>query len=581
MNNTYEDYFLNIIKLSDNEKKNSKNIGIIISKAFEQYQIVHGKFNKNNNKDKINILSELKKTAYKLYEIKDKNNNPLLKIVVVDEIKNILNSINYINGTHPKDCKYNSDQLHRQDRVNLTAMAEKYGLVSYNRFLDPKQTKYLVINGSDYDPEITKYTLTDQQKNVFGFHVGLWLNSPTFLEEVGMCKKEKELDLYVDELRRYGIDGFIRKNKILSEVIIDHIYQLPKYIKIFGPSKPINSDSSMETKDTDQEKLTNNNNSNTRTAKSNNKSNNTNINRHDKDKDKDNRASSSKSFLSSSNEYENKDIAVVDNWGDLPIVPIATPNIVPTANEKTDDDSSYCSQDENIAAVQKWHQIVGNSNDHHDKNIISATETKTFDPKLNPNYLKSAGHLYRNKIEFDGKEFIEIDLKSAFFQTYYEAKIIECDTWSKFLSQFTKSKFLATSKKFRLEIFSKLDLKSGNKIHRQMTTNLLNNVLNILTTNITNIENILISKNEDQLLFYPKNSEDLKCTLDTILQLMESKILPQHYLTVTHFRLKHVLFQEKEFYQKIYSYPADKSFDIKCLDKHLYTQTYADLLKVK
>ncbi|AYV78451.1 MAG: hypothetical protein Edafosvirus13_16 [Edafosvirus sp.] len=201
------------------EKKNAKEIGMMICGALKEYIKINGPI--EDKVRKASILTELKKTADKLYELPD--DNMLKNIFFTAEIKEILET------SIPK--KYKKSRLTGPQRIEFTLEAEKVGLVAYYVMEDDINKCCLVIGGS-CDEKVDKKVMTDKQKELFSHYMGIQFTNEKFLEEVEMLNLNDTLDFYIDEIKRYGYHGFKRRNRILTDEIVTYVKKLPKYIEI-------------------------------------------------------------------------------------------------------------------------------------------------------------------------------------------------------------------------------------------------------------------------------------------------------------------------------------------------------------
>jgi len=192
--------------------------------------------------------------------------------------------------------------------------------------------------------------------------------------------------------------------------------------------------------------------------------------------------------------------------------------------------------------------------------------------------------------ENHNKEYIELDVIGA-ISTAYHLRGIYAESWNDFLGKFTKSKFLMVSKKFRLEIFGKLDSYKKNGI---MHTKIIIDVWNSIKHKYGPM---LLSLYGDALILHPTG--DIKCA-EVVNEL--TKLIPS-YISLSCFQLrcydivkdlhlpsitrkansvlnaittKKVLKDvHNKIFTRVYSYPIGKRFDVKCAEGDMRTKIHS------
>lgn len=186
-------------------------------------------------------------------------------------------------------------------------------------------------------------------------------------------------------------------------------------------------------------------------------------------------------------------------------------------------------------------------------------------------------HDYLFRPENDGNKYISIDIKSAIFVAYHKNGIIPEETWQLFLQKYTKSKFLLNSKKLRLKIFGKVNHGEMNNILvteliiaiwdmiKEYVTESLNDKINLLA--IEGDEIVLVMKNQNQNEEYGRIIERLKGLIDL-----------SYCVNITCFQLKFI--QKHNCYVKLYCYPENEPFDLKCVNFRQYVNVHKQLTNV-
>ena len=193
-------------------------------------------------------------------------------------------------------------------------------------------------------------------------------------------------------------------------------------------------------------------------------------------------------------------------------------------------------------------------------------ESKIIKKGVTYNPFTIHSQIYTTKNHHSKQLFASLDIKKAIFVAYQQAKIITDATWRDFMKRFTNSEFLIGSKKLRLEIFGKLDKGKRNSI-------LMSNLITDVWDNIRNkYADIFIAMEGDEIILAPKNDTDVE-------KILNDKF--PEYINVTMYRIKCVEMSDKQFYVKEYTYPVDKTFELKCLDKKIYTTIYLEYVKNK
>jgi hypothetical protein len=173
-----------------------------------------------------------------------------------------------------------------------------------------------------------------------------------------------------------------------------------------------------------------------------------------------------------------------------------------------------------------------------------------------------ANKVYSFKDHDEKKRYISLDTKSGVFVAYQLNGIIEAASWEEFLRQFTSSKVILASKKFRLEIFGKLDVENRN-------AKLFGKV-------ICDVWDTLKGKFGDKLIAVEGDEIVLDAADGDLEKLLEEK-LPA-YIKVTSYRLKIKEIDGERFFIKEYDYPVGKKFDVKCLRADNKMAVYKKLL---
>lgn len=116
----------------------------------------------------------------------------------------------------------------------------------------------------------------------------------------------------------------------------------------------------------------------------------------------------------------------------------------------------------------------------------------------------------------DGKEFISIDLVKANFHTlkFYNRDIVDGkDTYEDWISQFTDSEYLKTSKYLRQVLFGNLNPKKQQKLQKFITNSFLESVYNYFDCDdvMSASHDEIVIKNSDGV-----NLDDFKREIETI-----------------------------------------------------------------
>lgn len=171
----------------------------------------------------------------------------------------------------------------------------------------------------------------------------------------------------------------------------------------------------------------------------------------------------------------------------------------------------------------------------------------------------------------DGNKYISIDIKSAIFVAYHNNGVIEEKTWNDFLKKYTKSRFLLSSKKLRLKIFGKIN---QGEIHNIIITDQIIAIWNMIKDHVTNSlkeEMSLLAIEGDEMIFAIKQENN-----NLIQKLKETFTFPD-YVNITSFQLKFI--KDLNCYCKIYDYPCNKPFDLKCVNYLQYIKIYKHILQ--
>jgi len=111
-----------------------------------------------------------------------------------------------------KTRSYDRHHMSSENRINLTLIAERNGLVVYN------EGKLLILT----PPRNLPVVFDEQAKYYFGKLFGKTFTE-NFYEEMKVFRLETELSLYLEELNKYGLAGLKRRDIILEQHLIDVI----------------------------------------------------------------------------------------------------------------------------------------------------------------------------------------------------------------------------------------------------------------------------------------------------------------------------------------------------------------------
>jgi hypothetical protein len=153
-------------------------------------------------------------------KLQDINNNKkqieYANIDLNEEMKQILNM---------KEKKYDKNVLSREQRINLTILAELNNYASYN--LTENKDTYFVISESRKE----NFAINDMNSihiKKFGDITGYTFSDlNTFIDDVKLFGLETELNLYIEDVKKYGLSGLKRRDIIIADAIIDYITKLP------------------------------------------------------------------------------------------------------------------------------------------------------------------------------------------------------------------------------------------------------------------------------------------------------------------------------------------------------------------
>lgn len=223
-----ETYFINkdkiLSNLSDIDKKNPKKIiGILVSDAFKQYVKEFGTIQPN---EKEKILISLKEYASNNIISNCKGD---LLLDFYDQIKK--DNINII--------RYPKQQLTGEQRIEITMICERNGLSCYietDENKDKSKNYYLVVCKSKNE-DLDIANLSDNIKKMLSRYMNIYFNSETFLEEIKLLNLEDMFSWFIDDIKRYGYNGYKRLMRILPDEIVKDIQSNNKY-QMLIKSKP-------------------------------------------------------------------------------------------------------------------------------------------------------------------------------------------------------------------------------------------------------------------------------------------------------------------------------------------------------
>lgn len=171
----------------------------------------------------------------------------------------------------------------------------------------------------------------------------------------------------------------------------------------------------------------------------------------------------------------------------------------------------------------------------------------------------------------DGRTFVSLDFRAAVHRAYMIQGVHDTP-WEIFISRFTKSRFLQSLKHLRLTIYGKLDHKNMNKI---MFSNITLTFWNMIQNSIEDHGYKLLALEGDEILLEPPDN----FTVGQFEQDIAELKLPD-FINAQSYAIKHIPGSQSEvgeFYAKMYEYPTNKRFDVKCIDKKLYVKAYTIL----
>jgi hypothetical protein len=169
----------------------------------------------------------------------------------------------------------------------------------------------------------------------------------------------------------------------------------------------------------------------------------------------------------------------------------------------------------------------------------------------------------------ENKSFVSLDISAAVHRAYMEKGIIT-DVWTVFMQKFTKSKFLSVNKQLRLQIYGRVDKANMNRI---MFSNLIVNVANEIKDKIEASGYKILSVEGDEILMEPPENLGV-----TDFEMYISNLHLPNYINAMFFTLKYFPKDVNimpPFYVKLYKYPANKRFEIKCLNRAFHVKAYS------
>jgi hypothetical protein len=148
---------------------------------------------------------------------------------------------------------YNKTCMRGPQRIALSMMAEKFGLAAYNADDDGtssdtsaqrkhKQQQKFMIGPPRKAPILFDHSYMSRFGQWVGHDFRLTLSEAEFHEQVAFRGLSRELQLFRDEVAKYGLQGMKRRDELMTTHIIDSIAAMPAYIaniKNENPARPI------------------------------------------------------------------------------------------------------------------------------------------------------------------------------------------------------------------------------------------------------------------------------------------------------------------------------------------------------
>lgn len=150
--------------------------------------------------------------------------------------------------------------------------------------------------------------------------------------------------------------------------------------------------------------------------------------------------------------------------------------------------------------VEMWLDHYAKIRDNIINTIMSSDEYKHFNEiNLSTYSIKPiCGERSCYNEDADGKFFISIDLKKANFQALKYMKVLDDETYEKFIKRFGGDEYMANSKYLRQVIFGKMNASRQITIEKHIISRIYDAVCNKLKNNGFEI----YSMNSDELVFY-------------------------------------------------------------------------------
>ena len=179
--------------------------------------------------------------------------------------------------------------------------------------------------------------------------------------------------------------------------------------------------------------------------------------------------------------------------------------------------------------VEMWLDYYAKIRDNIIETVMSSDEYKNFNSlNLSEYSVKPVcGERSCYNEEADGKYFISIDLKKANFQALKYMKVLEDETYDKFIKRFGGDEYMANSKYLRQVVFGKMNPSRQITIEKYLVSKIEEGIRN----KMTNYGFKLYSLNSDELIYEEVDSEN---EYDTPIKkfVEEIKMMIEKYLNI-------------------------------------------------
>lgn len=226
-----ESYFIGKEKCLDEFRNDviiQKRIGRLASFATQQY-----KTQENVKIVNAGVSAAILELARKFVNDYDAINNISSK-----KIKKVKTDLNFDMNKFKSDLKLMTDDSSKMyilksdissiDRCYLTIEAVKMNLVVYEevKHTDSKDDKFLVISNTKNETIDEKH-LPKKAKELFCRIMSL--DNDFNFDQIEVCGLSSKFALFLENIIKFGVDGYDRYNIVLDRVVTEHITNLPEF----------------------------------------------------------------------------------------------------------------------------------------------------------------------------------------------------------------------------------------------------------------------------------------------------------------------------------------------------------------